>query len=136
MDGYVQHDFSNNKQGDILFATQISRDQLLRDLMHLNRSEVATDRQSPSTSERHGAHWPALDFSPVAAPSSAGSRREKARLFEAMDGRVRAGRRVPSNAGNGSEADARTSGAFSFGYFSFGQAKKSDSLARRDSESF
>src|SRR5690606_31123215 len=73
---------------------------------------------------------------PVEAPSSAGSRRGKARMFERRDARVRAGRRVPSNAGNidGFIVDARTSGAFSFGYFSFGQAKKSDSLARRDSE--
>jgi len=56
-------------------------------------------------------------------------------MFERMDARVRAGRRIPSNAGNIGEADARTPGAFSFGYFSFGHAKKSDSLAQRDSES-
>ncbi|MCB1566540.1 MAG: hypothetical protein KDI78_13155 [Xanthomonadales bacterium] len=65
-------------------------------------------------------------------------------MFEHMDVRVRAGRRVPSNAGDGDGfiVDARTPGAFSFGYFSFGQAKKSAlgyrqaaSLARRDSES-
>ena len=61
---------------------------------------------------------------PVGAPSSGGSRRGKARLFEAMDGRVRAGRRVPSNAGNGSEADARTSGVLLFGYFLLDKQEK------------
>jgi len=50
-------------------------------------------------------------------------------MFERMDARVRAGRRVPSNAGNGSEADARTSGVLLFGYCSLGQARESNSAA-------
>ena len=54
---------------------------------------------------------------PVGAPSSAGIRRGKARMSEAMDGRVRAGRRIPSNAGNidGFIVNAQTSGVLSFG---------------------
>ncbi len=66
---------------------------------------------------------------PVGAPSSGGRRRGKARMSERMDARVRAGHRIPSNAGNGSEADARTPGVLSFGYCFFGQAKKSSSVA-------
>ncbi|MEZ5483793.1 MAG: hypothetical protein R3F01_01275 [Lysobacteraceae bacterium] len=53
-------------------------------------------------------------------------------MFEAMDGRVRAGRRVPSNAGDGDSftVAARTSGVLSLGYILFGQAKKINSLAK------
>ena len=74
-----------------------------------------------------------LLLGPVGAPSSAGIRWGKARMFERMDARVRAGHRIPSNAGNGDSfiVAARTPGAFSFGYFSFGQAKKSDSAAAK-----
>jgi hypothetical protein len=75
--------------------------------------------------KRHGARFPCV------APSSAGSRRGKAWMFEAMDGRARplrgyvslslehAGRRVPSNAGHRHRAamPARQSGRLSL-YFS------------------
>ena len=63
---------------------------------------------------------------PVGAPSSGGSGRGKARLFEAMYGRVRAVRRVPSNAGNGGSfiATTRTSGRLSFGDFSLPKQRK------------
>ncbi|MEZ5438411.1 MAG: hypothetical protein R3F12_08650 [Lysobacteraceae bacterium] len=52
-------------------------------------------------------------------------------MFERMDARVRAGRRVPSNAGNidGFIVDARTSGVLLFGYCSLGQARESNSTA-------
>ena len=67
-----------------------------------------------------------LLLGPVEAPSSAGIRRGKARLFEAMDGRVRAGRRILSNAGNidGFIVDAQTSGRLSFGDFSLPKQRK------------
>src|SRR5690606_28352178 len=67
-----------------------------------------------------------LLLGPVEAPSSAGIRRGKARLFEAMDGRVRAGRRILSNAGNidGFIVDAQTAGRLSFGGFSRTKARR------------
>src|SRR5690606_32686288 len=72
-----------------------------------------------------------LIFHPVVAPSSGGSRWGKARMSEAMDGRVRAGHRIPSNAENGGGfiAATRTSGVLLFAYYSLGQARESRSAA-------
>jgi hypothetical protein len=69
---------------------------------------------APQQRKRNGARIPYV------APSSAGSRRGKAWMFERMDARVHAGRRVPSNAGHGARAasDARQPGRLSLGYFS------------------
>jgi len=70
---------------------------------------------------------------PYLAPSSAGSRRGKARMSEAMDGRVRAGRRVPSNAGHRPSAawPVRDPGRLSFGYFSLAKQRKVARAGRR-----
>jgi hypothetical protein len=64
--------------------------------------------------KRHCAPFPCV------APSNAAADRGKARMSEAMDGRVRAGRSVASSAGHGARAasDARQSGRLSLGYFS------------------
>jgi hypothetical protein len=51
---------------------------------------------APQQREPQGARIPCV------APSSAGSRRGKAWMFERMDARVHAGRRIPSNAGRDS----------------------------------
>jgi len=68
--------------------------------------------------------------SPFFPPSSAGIRRGKARMSEAMDGRVRAGRRIPSNAGHGARSlrDTGNPGCPSLWLLSLGQARESDSL--------
>src|SRR5690606_26728892 len=70
---------------------------------------------------------------PCAAPSSAGSRRGKARMFEHMDVRVRAGRRIPSNAGNrhSEGMSARKSGRLSLGYFSLARQREVTRFGRR-----
>jgi len=94
---------------------------------------IALGREAAVKSLRK--HLPA--WVPYLAPSSAGSRREKARMFEAMDGVLgrcaaafaalgRAGRRIPSNAGDRlREAQpARDPGALSFGYFSLDKQRK------------
>jgi hypothetical protein len=76
---------------------------------------------------RHGAPIPCV------APSSAGSRRGKAWMFERMDARVHAGRRFPSNAGHGARAasDARQSGRLSLGYFSLASQREVTRAGRR-----
>ena len=70
---------------------------------------------------------------PSAAPSSAGSRRGKAPLFERMDARVGAGRRVPSNAGHRHSVGmaARKWGRLLFGYFLLANQEKVTRAARR-----
>jgi hypothetical protein len=67
--------------------------------------------------------------SPSFPPSSAGIRRGKARMFEHMDVRVGAGRRIPSNAGHPARCArgaGNPGGPFSW-LLLFGQAKRSDS---------
>ena len=70
---------------------------------------------------------------PCVAPSSAGSRRGKAWMFERMDARVHAGRRVPSNAGHRfrAAASARQSGRLLFGYFLLARQEKVTRAGRR-----
>jgi hypothetical protein len=75
----------------------------------------------------HGAKFPCV------APSNAAADRGKARMFEAMDGRVRAGRSVASSAGNGARvaSDARQPGRLSLGYFSLARQREVTRAGRR-----
>jgi hypothetical protein len=63
---------------------------------------------------------------PYVAPSNAAADRGKARMFEAMDGRVRAGRSAASSA-----MPARQSGRLLFGYFLLARQEKVTRAGRR-----
>ena len=89
--------------------------------------------QSPArgaTSQKRKRHVAQI---PCVAPSSAGSRRGKAWMFERMDARVHAGRRIPSNAGYGARAasDARQPGRLSLGHFSLAKQREVTRAGRR-----
>jgi hypothetical protein len=70
---------------------------------------------------------------PCVAPSNAAADRGKARMFEAMDGRVRAGRSVASSAGHRQRAamPARQPGRLSLGCFSLARQREVTRAGRR-----
>jgi hypothetical protein len=70
---------------------------------------------------------------PCVAPSNAAADRGKARMFERMDARVRAGRSVASSAGHRcrAAAAARQSGRLLFGYFLLARQEKVTRAGRR-----
>jgi hypothetical protein len=104
---------------------------------HRGRAELAAptmpQQEAPArgaangSRKRHGAPIPCV------APSSAGSRRGKAWMFERMDARVHAGRRIPSNAGHRHREarTARQSGRLSLGYFSLAKQREVTRAGRR-----